>query len=132
MVPHFSIRPSPSLAVALPAILARAHDDPWIAHFHPAPVHYLVFCASLDHSRDLTARYQRGGGEIDTEMAVLEIDPSALHVDQDCDEPSRRRMEAFVRWIFETFGPCSVIDHDSTEGERDVSLLASRNPGALF
>ncbi len=129
MIHHFSIVPSIGMDHALARILDRAHEDPWILHLNPAPVHYLVFCVSLDHVQDVRKRYKDAGGSVDTEVAVLEIDPNGIHVDQDCEPASRRRMEQFVRWIFETWAPCKVLDHDA---ERDLSLLASRNPDVLF
>jgi hypothetical protein len=129
MVLQFSIVPAGGIATALDAILEHAHQDPWVLHLHPAPVHYLVFCASRQHAADVQLGYQRSGGSVDTEMGVLEVDARGIHADQDCEERSRERMEAFVRWIFEMFAPCKVIDHD---GERDLSLLASRNPDVLF
>ena len=129
VVLHFSIVPAGGLDAALDGILAHAHEDLWVLHLHPAPVHYLVFCASREHAADVQRGYQHSGGSVDTEMGVLEIDPRGIHADQDCEERSRERMEAFLRWIFETYSPCKVIDHD---GERDLSLLASRNPDVLF
>ena len=110
VIHHFSIVPSVGMARALDRILDHAHDDPWILHLNPAPVHFLVFCVSLDHARDVRKRYKDGGGSVDTEVGIIEIDPSGIHVDQDCEPASRRRMEQFVRWIFETFKPCRVID----------------------
>ena len=129
MIHHFSIVPAQGVELALGRILERAHDDPWILHLNPAPVHFLIFCVSLDHVQDVRRRYKDAQGSVDTEVAVLEIDPQGIHVDQDCEPASRKRMEEFVRWIFENFAPCKVLDHDS---ERDLSLLASRNPGVLF
>lgn len=129
MVTHFTIVPEGGVPAALDRILGHAHEDSWILHLSPAPVHYLVFCEGDEHATLVRDRYRRSGGSVDTEAAVLEIDPAGIHVDQDCDEASRRRMEGFVRWIFERFAPCRVIDHD---GERDLSLLASRNPDVLF
>ena len=112
----------------LDRVLEKAHEDSWVLHLHPAPVHYLVFCASAEHAAQVRQRY-RQGGVVDTEAAVVEMDPGGMHVDQDCEPASRKRMERFVRWVFETLGPCRVVDH---ENERDLSLLASRNPDVLF
>ena len=63
MIHHFSIVPSVGVDHALARILDRAHEDPWILHLNPAPVHYLVFCVSLDHVQDVRKRYKDVSGE---------------------------------------------------------------------
>ena len=128
-VAQFTVIPAGGVDAALPAILDHAHDDGWILHLHPAPVHYLIFCSSAEHATAVHDDY-RANGEIDTEAAVVEIDPGGIHVDQDCEPGSRNRLEGFVRWIFQRFAPCTVLSHDAEP--RDLSLLAARNPDALF
>ena len=129
MVWYLTIRPAGSYEAAIAQILRQATADPKIVVIsRDASNHRLYFCDSVEEAAEELRKYAQCH-VVSESLCSLKISEKALTADLTGEDDSRRRLAAFLEWIFQTFAPCKVYNGESGQ---DLSAVAQVNPAILL